>query len=196
MAKILVKGNGFAVMYKEAGEDSEKAAPSGMGISYRLDMPVAGLIAAAAPGSGFEIVSKKYFLVCSGKIDPDSGTMEDFLYHDPRSNRTFPVKKLRKGVKEAKLSYEVLGYDEKEDLSFVSAVLDTGRTHQIRAQFAARRHPLAGDGKYGSRVKCPVALTCGELTYKAGAEKEAETIVRMPERIWPWNLFAADELPH
>ncbi|MBE7071098.1 MAG: RNA pseudouridine synthase [Ruminococcaceae bacterium] len=196
MAKILVKGNGFAVMYKEAGEDSEKTAPSGMGISYRLDMPVAGLIAAAAPGSGFEIVSKKYFLVCSGKIDPDSGTMEDFLYHDPRSNRTFPVKKLRKGVKEAKLSYEVLGYDEKEDLSFVSAVLDTGRTHQIRAQFAARRHPLAGDGKYGSRVKCPVALTCGELTYKAGAEKEAETIVRMPERIWPWNLFAADELPH
>lgn len=196
MAKILVKGNGFAVMYKEAGEDSEKAAPSGMGISYRLDMPVAGLIAAAEPGSGFEIVSKKYFLVCSGKIDPDSGTMVDFLYHDPRSNRTFPVKKLRKGVKEAKLSYEVLGYDEKEDLSFVSAVLDTGRTHQIRAQFAARRHPLAGDGKYGSRVKCPVALTCGELTYKAGAEKEAETIVRMPEPIWPWNLFAADELPH
>ncbi|MBO4449087.1 MAG: RNA pseudouridine synthase [Clostridiales bacterium] len=196
MAKILVKGDGFAVMYKEAGEDSEKAAPSGMGISYRLDMPVAGLIAAAAPGSGFEIVSKKYFLICSGKPETDSGTMEDFLYHDTRSNRTFPVKKMRKGVKEAKLSYEVLGYDKKADLSFVSAVLDTGRTHQIRAQFAARRHPLAGDGKYGSRVKCPVALTCGELTYRAAAGKEPETIVKMPEKVWPWNLFDADELPH
>ena len=93
MAKILEKGDGFAVMYKEAGEDSEKTAPSGMGILYRLDMPVAGLIAAAEPGSGFEVVSKKYFLICSGRLEDDKGTMEDFLYHDPRSNRTFPVKK-------------------------------------------------------------------------------------------------------
>ena len=189
MAKIIEKGNGFAVMYKEAGEDSEKTAPSGMGVLYRLDMPIAGLIAAAAPGSGFEVVSKKYFLVCAGKLEADSGTMEDFLYHDPRSNRTFPVKKLRKGVKEAKLSYEVIAYDEKEDLSFVSCVLETGRTHQIRAQFASRRHPLAGDGKYGSRIKCPVALTCGELTYKAGADREEKTVVKMPEKVRPWDLF-------
>ena len=189
MARILEKGKDFALLYKEAGEDSEKTAPSGMGILYRLDMPVPGIIAAAASGSSFEIVSKKYFLICSGKLENESGTMEDFLYHDPRSNRTFPVKKMRKGVKEAKLSYEVIAYDEKEDLSFVSAVLETGRKHQIRAQFAARRHPLAGDGKYGSRIKCPVALTCGELTYKAGADREEKTVVKMPEKVWPWDLF-------
>ena len=189
MARILEKGKDFAILYKEAGEDSEKIAPSGMGILYRLDMPVPGIVAAAVSGSAFEIVSKKYFLICSGRLENESGTMEDFLYHDARSNRTFPVKKLRKGVKEAKLSYEVLGYDEKEDLSFVSAVLDTGRTHQIRAQFAARRHPLAGDGKYGSRVKCSVALTCGEIAFKTDASSMEKTVREMPEMIYPWNLF-------
>ena len=192
MARILEKGKDYAVLYKEAGEDSEKTAPSGMGVLYRLDMPVPGIICAAASGSGFEITSKKYFLICSGRLENGAGTMEDFLYHDPRSNRTFPVKKMRKGVKEAKLSFEIIDYDETADLSFVSAVLETGRTHQIRAQFAARRHPLAGDGKYGSRVKCPVALTCGEITFKADASSQEKTVRVMPDKNYPWDLFLKD----
>lgn len=196
MAKILEQGRDFVILYKEAGEDSEKTAPSGTGVLYRLDMPVSGLIVAAKSGSNIEILSKKYFLVCTGKFEESTGTMEDFLYHDPRSNRTFPVKKLRKGVKEAKLSYEVLGYDSREDLSFVCAVLDTGRTHQIRAQFASRRHPLAGDGKYGSRIKCPVALTCGELTYRAGSGSQEKTVRAARKTEYPWNLFDAVDLPH
>ena len=153
MAKVLEQGRDFVILYKEAGEDSEKTAPSGMGVLYRLDMPVAGLIAAAKSGSEFEILSKRYFLICAGKLENNTGTMEDFLYHDPRSNRTFPVKKIRKGVKEAKLSYEVLGYDAKEDLSFVSAVLDTGRTHQIRVHLSYIGHPVLGDDVYGKPYK-------------------------------------------
>ena len=192
MARILEKGKDYAVLYKEAGEDSEKTAPSGMGVLYRLDMPVPGIICAAASGSGFEITSKKYFLICSGRLENGAGTMEDFLYHDPRSNRTFPVKKMRKGVKEAKLSFEIIDYDETADLSCVIAVSDTGRPHQIRAQFAARRHPPAGDGKDGSRVKCPVALTCGEITFKADASSQEKTVRVMPDKNYPWDLFLKD----
>ena len=185
MAKIIEQDRDFAILYKEAGEDSEKTAPSGMGVLYRLDMPVAGLIAAAAGGSEFEILSKKYFLICAGKLENNSGTMEDFLYHDPRSNRTFPVKRMRKGVKEARLSYKVLSYSAEKDISYISVVLDTRRTHQIRTQFASRKHPLAGDGKYGSRIKCPVALVCGELTYDEGEGTEPVTIKADPLKELP-----------
>lgn len=195
MTEILEQGKDYVIMYKKAGEDSEKTAPSGYGVLYRLDMPVTGIIVAVMPGSGFEVISKKYYLVCSGKFDEETGTMEDLLFHDSRSNRTFPVKKMRKGVKEAKLTYDVLGYDEKEDVSFVSAVLGTGRTHQIRAQFASRRHPLSGDGKYGSRIKCRVALTCGELIYRPDKDSKTKTLRVLEMKEYPWILFDAVELP-
>ena len=168
MAKILAQGKGYQILYKERGEDSEKIAPSGLSALSRLDVPVPGIIAVADSGKRIRMLNKKYYLVCQGEFDEANGIMEDLLFHDSRSNRTFPVKRMRKGVKEARLSYEILAYNVEKDLSYVSVVLDTGRTHQIRTQFASRKHPLAGDGKYGSRIKCPLALVMAELTYDEG----------------------------
>ena len=192
MARILSQGNGYQILYKERGEDSEKIAPSGMSALSRLDVPVPGIIAVADSGKRIRILDKKYYLVCQGRFEDEEGVMEDLLFHDSRSNRTFPVKRMRKGVKEARLSYKVLSYDGEKDLSYVAVVLDTGRTHQIRTQFASRKHPLAGDGKYGSRVKCPVALTCGEITFKADASSGEKTVRVMPEKNYPWDLFLKD----
>ena len=175
MSKILKKGEGYQILYKERGEDSEKIAPSGLNVLSRLDVPVPGIIAAADSGKRIRIISKKYYLVCQGKLE-DEGVMEDLLFHDSRSNRTFPVKRMRKGVKEARLTYKVISYNAEKDLSYVEAVLDTGRTHQIRTQFSSRKYPLAGDGKYGSRIKCPVALVCGELTYDEGEGTKSVTV--------------------
>ena len=185
MTKILAGGEGYKILYKERGEDSEKIAGSGMNALYRLDVPVPGIIAVADSGKRIRIIDKKYYLVCQGRFEEPAGSMEDLLFHDSRSNRTFPVKRMRKGVKEARLAYEVLSYDAVKDLSFVSVVLDTGRTHQIRTQFASRKHPLAGDGKYGSRIKCPVALVMAELTYDEGEGTERKTVKTDPKTELP-----------
>ena len=176
MAKILREGTGYQILYKERGEDSEKIACSGMACLTRLDVPVPGIIAAADSGKRIRLIDKKYYLVCQGRFENPQGVMEDLLFHDSRSNRTFPVKRMRRGVKEARLSYDVISYNAEKDLSYVSVVLDTGRTHQIRTQFASRKHPLAGDGKYGSRIKCPIALVMAELTYDEGEGTEPVTV--------------------
>ena len=173
------------ILYKERGEDSEKIAPSGFSIMSRLDVPVPGIIAAADSGKRIRVTDKRYYLVCQGRLEETEGVMEDLLFHDSRSNRTFPVKRMRKGVKEARLTYKVLAYNEEKDISYVSVVLDTGRTHQIRTQFASRKHPLAGDGKYGSRIKCDIALVCAELTYVEGEGTKPVTVKIDPKEVLP-----------
>ena len=99
----------------------------------------------------------------------------------------FPVKKLRKGVKEAVLHYQVL--KEKDGLALVDVELETGRFHQIRAQFSAHGFPLFGDGKYGSRQKGNVALHCYTLSFpdpKSGEELHFAIQDRDEE---PWRKF-------
>ena len=188
--KVLEQGKDHLIVIKEAGENSEKMGAEGYNALYRLDVPVRGILALTSKGSTIEITGKESLLVCSGKFEEDEIEMTDLLFHDSRTNRTFPVKRMRKGVKEAKLSAKILGYDEANDLTLASCVLGTGRTHQIRTQFASRKHPLAGDGKYGSRIKCPVALMCAGITYKTSASGETKTVRIEPEDAFPWKLFA------
>ena len=97
MSRILESGEGYLILYKERGEDSEKIAPPGFAALSRLDIPVPGIIAAADSGKRIRVTDKKYYLVCQGRFEEKEGVMEDLLFHDSRSNRTFPVKRMRKG---------------------------------------------------------------------------------------------------
>ena len=122
---------------------------------------------------------------------PKEGRFSDYLYKDTKKQKMFPVKKLRKGVKEAVLHYQVL--EERDGLALVDVELETGRFHQIRAQFSAHGFPLFGDGKYGSRMKGNVALHCYTLSFpdpKSGEELHFEIKDRDEE---PWKNFY--ELP-
>ena len=106
---------------------------------------------------------KRYRAVIAGRPDealPIEGTLRDFLFKDSRRGRVFPVSRPRKGVREAVLEYRIV--KTAGNMSLAEITLHTGRTHQIRVQFASRKHPLSGDGKYGSRVKGSIALqSCG-----------------------------------
>ena len=79
------------------------------------------------------------------------------------SRRVFPVSRPRKGVREAVLEYRITATNGA--LSLADITLHTGRTHQIRVQFASRKHPLWGDGKYGSRFKGNIALQSARLQF-------------------------------
>lgn len=141
---------------------------------------------------------KEYIAVIKGVPDEAEGIFKDLLFKDSQKNKTFVVKRERKGVKEASLEYKVLStaeHPEHGKISLVLIKLHTGRTHQIRVQFASRKMPLLGDGKYGSRDNhCETALWSRRLFFKHPITGENVEAVSMPPEEYPWNLFDVDSL--
>lgn len=141
---------------------------------------------------------KEYIAVIKGVPEEAEGIFKDLLFKDSQKNKTFVVKRERKGVKEASLEYKVLStaeHPEHGKISLVLIKLHTGRTHQIRVQFASRKMPLLGDGKYGSRDNhCETALWSHRLFFKHPITGENVEAVSMPPEEYPWNLFDIDSL--
>lgn len=135
---------------------------------------------------------KEYLAVVCGCV-PDFGEMTDYLWHDKLKNKSFSVKTERKGAKKAILSYEKLA--DGDGFSFVRVKLETGRTHQIRAQFATRGFPLCGDGKYGGKSGYPMSLWCYKLTIPYPTDNETMTFTSLPHaNVSPWTLFSFENL--
>ena len=134
-----------------------------IGTVHRLDRGVGGVmvyaktpLAAAKLSAAVQAreLKKEYLAVVRGGLEPEAGEMRDLLFHDRRQNKTFVVERQRAGVKEALLEYDTVERIKTahgEECSLVHVLLHTGRTHQIRVQFASRGHSLLGDGKYGAR---------------------------------------------
>ena len=166
---------------------------------HRLDKPVGGLTvlartrAAAASLIGqiaVGTVEKEYLAVLRGVPAEPEAVLEDLLFHDSRTNKTFVVSRPRKGVREAKLSYRVLARagTEAAPLTLVRVRLYTGRTHQIRAQFSHRGLPLLGDVRYGSRAEHGPALFSCFLSFDHPATGKRMVFEAKP-RGTPWDLF-------
>ena len=136
---------------------------------------------------------KVYLAVVHGDPAEQSGEMRDLLYHDKMRNKSFVCDKKRRGVKEAILNYRVLGTvvaDDGEKRSLVEIDLVTGRTHQIRVQFASRKMPLVGDGKYGSRDnKATCALWSYKVRFTHPVTKKTIVCESSPNGEYPWNQF-------
>ena len=161
---------------------------------HRLDQVTRGLMVLAKNSRmagligeklGTAEFKKEYLCLMQGEID-NEGVLEDYLYHDRKKNKTYVVKK-RPGAKLARLVYKLISF--KENISLVHIVLETGRTHQIRAQFSNIGHPLVGDGKYGSRINGDVALCSFRLSFIHPLTKEKLCFSILPEMKQKWKLF-------
>ena len=170
--KILFEDKDIVVCIKERGilsqegKEGERTMPlllseqTGSEIYpvHRLDKEVGGVMVYAKNKKSAASLSaqvsdrtmvKEYLAVIEGTPEEKEGMLEDLLFFDKGKNKSFTVKKERRGVKKALLSYKVIS--EKDGLSLVRVTLHTGRTHQIRVQFASRKMPLVGDRRYGSK---------------------------------------------
>ena len=152
---------------------------------HRLDTATRGVMVYAKTKSAAAFLSqefaggrvqKRYEALVHGTPEPAEGAMEDWLFKD-RNNKSYVVKRERRGVKKALLEYrteKTFTKDPYGTLSLVAVTLHTGRTHQIRVQFASRRWPLLGDGKYGAKDNAPfLGLACTELSFRHPVTKEA-----------------------
>ena len=178
----------------------ESGQPDDIAGVHRLDKAVGGLMVfsrrkdltgALTEQIKRREVEKEYLAVLRGRPDAPEGTLEDLLFHDSRCNKTFVVDRMRKGVREAKLSYRTLGQAEDggQILTLVRVRLHTGRTHQIRVQFASRGLPLLGDIRYGSKAPCTPALWSYRLGFDHPLTGERLNFTCPPPETWPWTLF-------
>ena len=185
MPEILYADAAVAVVVKPAGVlsqgDAEDAMPAllqkrlGGTIFpvHRLDQPTGGVMVyartqdAAAKLSAqmqSEAFGKEYLAVLDGAPEPAEGELHDLLFFDRQKGKSYAVRRKRAGVKDARLSFRLLhSFEDGRGLTAIR--LFTGRTHQIRVQFASRGFPLCGDRKYGAKRGGKLALFSWKLSF-------------------------------
>jgi 23S rRNA pseudouridine1911/1915/1917 synthase len=160
---------------------------------HRLDRVVSGLMVLArnpqaAPELSRQIredqFEKEYLAIVHGQ--PEGGRLEDLLLRDKARKMTMVVQEEGKGVQPASLRYQVL--KRNNGLSRVRIQLETGRTHQIRVQFASRGLPLVGERKYAVlNDDCEIALWSYRLAFTHPATGERMEFTLEPPEIYPWT---------
>lgn len=192
-AGMLSEGDGenclpymIASHLKEIGSPNTQVFPV-----HRLDRETVGVMVFALTKESAANLSeqirlgtfeKEYIALCHGVPEKRDGTLKDLLYYDRRRGKSFVVDKARAGVKEASLEYYVL--EATNGISKLKIKLHTGRTHQIRIQFASRKHPLAGDRRYGAPKDSykTVALAAHKLSFNHPKSNERMTFeAALPE---------------
>lgn len=166
---------------------------------HRLDRVVSGVMVLARNAKAASELSrqiredefdKEYQAILHGCPTEKAGTLKDLLWRDKARKMTMVAKKPAKGVQEAVLDYQVLG--NAEDLSRVAIQLHTGRTHQIRVQFASRGMPLVGERKYAVlEDPCEIALWSYRIGFTHPTTGKRMEFSQEPPACYPWTMISA-----
>ena len=162
---------------------------------HRLDRVVSGLMVLARNAQAAselsrqireDVFQKEYLAVVHGAPEEDAGRFCDLLLRDKARKMTMVATEPGKGVQEAILTYRVLA--KKDSMSRVRIQLQTGRTHQIRVQFASRGLPLVGERKYSAlEDPCEIALWSYRIAFAHPKTGEAMEFVLEPPENYPWT---------
>jgi len=171
-----------------------------LGLVHRLDRPVGGVMVFAKTSKAASRLSeqirvgefkKTYLAVIHGRPEKLSGRLEHYLLKDSGANMVRIVDSNTVGAKKAILDYECMAVSDA--LTLVKIDLHTGRSHQIRVQFAGIGHPLFGDQKYGlefSRRGQQIALWSNKIVLTHPTLKEKMSFNSTPAHyVEPWNRF-------
>ena len=167
---------------------------------HRLDRVVSGLMVVARNAKAASDISrqiredafqKEYLAVIHGDPAQESGRLEDLLLRDKARKMTMVATEMEKGVQPASLRYRVIS--SHNGMSRVRIQLETGRTHQIRVQFASRNLPLVGERKYAVLDDpCEIALWSYRLAFTHPATGEKMEFTKQPPESYPWTVVGMD----
>ena len=163
---------------------------------HRLDRVVSGLMVLARNTKAASELSrqiregefqKEYLAVVHSVPMEPKGTLRDLLGRDKARRMTFVAEEPAKGVQEAVLHYQTQNVNDK--MARVRIQLETGRTHQIRVQFASRGLPLVGERKYALQDDpCEIALWSYRLAFRHPATGETVEFTHQPPDSYPWTV--------
>lgn len=171
-----------------------------LGLVHRLDRPVGGVMVFAKTSKAASRLSeqirngnfkKNYLAVVHGKLDKTSGTLENYLLKNSKTNIVSIVDEDTYGAKKAILDYECIDYSN--NLSLLKIHLHTGRPHQIRVQLSEIGHPIYGDQKYGASINKKnqqIALWSNEIMFFHPTLREKVIFNSNPPNMKPWNIFS------
>ena len=161
---------------------------------HRLDRAVSGLMVLARSAEAASDLSrqiregsfeKEYCAVVHG-MTPDADRLVDLMFRDKARKMSFVTDAPAKGVQEAALRFQTLW--RRDGMSCVRIWLETGRTHQIRVQFASRGWPLVGERKYcADPDACPLALYSCRVGFAHPKTGERMCFEHALPESWPWT---------
>lgn len=171
------------MLLNHIAKTSQTAGKPYLAVIHRLDQPVAGILAfAKTPLAAKELnkqlttsgFGKHYYALVNGTPAAPSGTLEDYLVKDGRTNSSRVCDKNTKDAKLARLTYKVVektafSYDvpDTSETTLLEVVLDTGRHHQIRVQLSNMGCPIVGDSKYNPSTTTKTLCLCAyKLRFK------------------------------